>query len=109
MTETQHTSGQWAVEPEEAVFGVQPRVYSDGKLICEVGNAEEYIDAFKEWTANAHLIASAPHLLTSLKEAAFWLEGALQCKSWIWDQDQREAADLSLAAAVKAISEAEGH
>lgn len=27
-----------------------------------------------------------------LKEADFWLEGALTCKTWNWDADQHEAA-----------------
>ncbi|MDX1032806.1 hypothetical protein GOL82_16325 [Sinorhizobium medicae] len=35
-------------------------------------------------------------LLGAAKEAEFWLEGALQCKSWHWDDDQREAAEYSL-------------
>lgn len=29
-----------------------------------------------------------------LKEADFWLEGALTCKTWNWDADQHEAATL---------------
>lgn len=29
-----------------------------------------------------------------LKEADFWLEGALTCKTWHWDADQHEAASL---------------
>lgn len=33
-----------------------------------------------------------------LEEAAFWLEGALNCKSWHWDQDQHVAASTCLSA-----------
>lgn len=31
-----------------------------------------------------------------LQEAVFWIEGALTCKSWSWDEDQHEAATDSL-------------
>ncbi|MEC9244618.1 MAG: hypothetical protein VYB05_07600 [Pseudomonadota bacterium] len=32
-----------------------------------------------------------------LKESAFWIEGALNCKAWAWDADQHEAATDTLA------------
>lgn len=33
----------------------------------------------------------------ALEQADFWLEGALNCKTWNWDDDQRAAATDSLA------------
>lgn len=41
--------------------------------------------------------ARVAELEGAAKEADFWLEGALQCKSWHWDGDQREAAEFALA------------
>lgn len=33
---------------------------------------------------------------SSMKEVAWWLEGALKCEKWVWDADQFEAASMSL-------------
>jgi hypothetical protein len=38
-----------------------------------------------------------------LESAVWWLEGALQCKTWIWDEDQREAASWSLIESTKIL------
>lgn len=45
---------------------------------------------------------------TRLREALsnqnFWVEGALTCKEWDWDPDQREAAESCLACAKEALT-----
>ena len=71
------------------MFGVSPRVYADGKLICEVGNAEKYRVAFDEWQANAHLIAAAPDLFAALVDLIDDLEvrstnGVVNCSHGIY-------------------------
>jgi hypothetical protein len=38
-----------------------------------------------------------------LESAMWWLEGALQCKTWAWDEDQREAASWSLIEATRIL------
>lgn len=38
-----------------------------------------------------------------LESAVWWLEGALQCKTWNWDEDQREAATWSLVESTKIL------
>lgn len=48
-----------------------------------------------------------PSTIDALKQADFWLEGALQCKSWNWDADQHEAASGSLSAIREAVNKAE--
>lgn len=40
------------------------------------------------------------------EECLWWLEGALKCKAWIWDTDQREAAQHVLDKAQTMIQEA---
>ena len=38
-----------------------------------------------------------------LESALWWPEGALQCKTWHWDGDQREAASWSLIESTKIL------
>lgn len=89
----------WTVDPDEPVFGVQPRVYADGKLICEVGNAESYWDSFDEWQANAHLIAASPDLLSAAKA----MDDAYEA----WIRGDGTAYDKPILALRAAIAKAE--
>jgi hypothetical protein len=38
-------------------------------------------------------------LVEALRAQASWVRAALNCASWTWDEDQREAAEIELAAA----------
>ena len=38
-----------------------------------------------------------------IEGALHWLRGALDCKHWHWDPDQRDCAEAEYAAAVKAL------
>ena len=58
MSELKITTGKAFVSIEDT-FGSQPRVETEEKLICCVGNGEGYLLALDEWTANADLIAEA--------------------------------------------------
>jgi len=41
--------------------------------------------------------------ISVLESSLWWLEGALQCKTWNWDADQREAAAWSLVESTKIL------
>jgi hypothetical protein len=57
---------------------------------------------------HARLIAAAPDMYTSLKAMTDWVRAALRCKTWNWDEDQRDAAERDLAAALAAPHEGRG-
>ena len=58
------TDAPWRFEPDEGAC--LPRVESVEKLVCTVGNAESWLDALDEWTANARFIAAARDLVPAL-------------------------------------------
>lgn len=45
-------------------------------------------------------------LLESLIDVELWLTGALECKEWMWDWDQREAATQARDVARATITKA---
>ena len=57
------TPGPWIAEIGN---GIKPRIYGDGRLIAQVGNAEDFVLHWKRWEADARLIASAPDMLDAL-------------------------------------------
>lgn len=69
------TEGPWVTDQEYDHPGDKPRVYAlnSGKLICEVGNAQDWTVSKDEWEENARAIASLPSLI----EAAEMAEPAL--------------------------------
>lgn len=52
--------------------------------------------------------AAASDLLEALEWSTFWLEGCLKCDAYVWDDDQREAAEENLKASKAAIAKATG-
>lgn len=38
-----------------------------------------------------------------IRNGLSWVRAALDCKTWDWDDDQRECAELELAAALEAL------
>ena len=72
---------------------------SENKPVCGSGSGPVV-------EANAKLIAAAPELLEAAQMGVIWLTAALNCTSWIWDGDQREAAEIELAKMNAAIAEA---
>lgn len=57
-----YTPGPWSLIRPDDHPGMKPRIETREKLVAEVGNAEDWQDAFDEWEANACLIAAAPDL-----------------------------------------------
>jgi len=55
-----------------------------------------------------HRLSKSHALVVMLQEALhsqnFWVEGALNCREWEWDGDQREAAESCLAFSKEALS-----
>ena len=50
---------------------------------------------------------SRGQLLAALKAQATWVRAALDCKTWHWDADQREAAEFEYKAAIAVIADEE--
>lgn len=48
----------------------------------------------------------AEKLRAVLRDVSIWLHSALKCKSWVWDSDQRLAAEECLAQARGLLPEA---
>ena len=90
MTTTQHTNGPWAVSPYNNITSRNGTIAKTEQM---PGNDEA------EQKANAHLIASAPNLLSALIEAIEYLE-TFACH----DEQGRSAIKSGNAA----ISKAEG-
>ncbi len=79
MSETKHTPGPWQIEKTDAFVNNQPRyslVGQDGEWL---GWLNKWPDHPKESAANARLIAAAPELLNSAKEALAHFD-RLDCK-----------------------------
>lgn len=93
---TKHTPGPWVLDGVE-VYPV------GGDPICAMSPGQG-----DELEANTQLIAAAPDLLEALKWSTFWLEGCLRCEAYVWDADQREAAEENLKASKAAIAKATG-
>lgn len=51
----------------------------------------------------AEQAAVIENLTTALNNQNFWVEGALLCKEWRWDEDQRESAESCLAFSKEAL------
>jgi len=74
MKTTNHTPGPWAIETVKRTIGDSKETYDSlcvtfasplrAKLICELG-----ADTLSDNPHNAHLISSAPDLLSALQEA----------------------------------------
>lgn len=71
------TPGPWAEQLHPEISPPhKPRVHGhmDTTLVCEVGNAEDWVRAYDEWQANADFIAHAP-------EDIAWLVAELEQKT----------------------------
>lgn len=66
----------------------------------DVLRVDPYIGRQNETMINVDL----SDLKYALKDVTIWLESALRCKNWQWDQDQREAAEECVATAKSLIS-----
>jgi hypothetical protein len=101
-----HTKGPWVSEKE---------VMKDGRLFMTIRQPDVDYDigtiAYvtlrpEEVEANARLIAAAPELMEAAQMGVIWLTAALNCSLWVWDGDQREAAEAELAKMNAAIAKA---
>ncbi|WP_160006909.1 hypothetical protein [Rhizobium sp. 18055] len=101
MSDTKHTQGEWKADIS-LTYGSKPRIGTDDKLICCVGNGENPVIAQDEWVANARLIAAAPDLLDSLQHLSniyeqIWVQmsdGEMAIVRGAW-----EVADAAIAKA----------
>lgn len=46
--------------------------------------------------------------LKNIEQGLGWVQAALDCKTWVWDGDQREAAEIELAAAKTSLQFLQG-
>lgn len=59
--------GPWKHDPSEG-YGYKPRVHGGGRLICEVGNAQD--ELWEQWEIEARAIAALPSLFAALERMA---------------------------------------
>lgn len=106
MAMSKHTPGPWTIRDYKTKTG---GVWIDGGFVRNrsCGTVAE-VYPLTHQDGNIHLLVAAPETYASLKAMTDWVRAALQCKTWDWDGDQREAAELELAAAMSAIAKAEG-
>jgi hypothetical protein len=80
----------------------------DGHYVATIRRGASRHISFEEHEANGHTLAAADELLVALKRQADWVRAALECKTWAWDGDQRDAAEIEHAQALAVIAKAEG-
>ncbi len=98
-----HTKGEWKADIS-LTYGSQPRVGTDDKLVCCVGNGVDPVVAQEEWEANARLIAAAPDLLVACRKLVEW-HGARDNHEVLLKADDQ---NHEIRVAMIAIAKAEG-
>ena len=103
MGDTKHTPGPWTAiegddnggsEDDAPIWGT---VRGDDWHICRIWSDQPNAEA------NAHLIASAPELLTALCDVLAWCESDLQVETGVVSQQvSRERVETVRAALAKA-------
>ncbi|MDG4721855.1 hypothetical protein [Thalassospira aquimaris] len=111
MSDLNITKGKAFVSLEDT-FGSQPRVETDEKLICCVGNGEDYLLTLDEWTENADLIAEAFNVANETGKTPRQLleqrnDLLAACKA-IMNAETQKQHELAVREVEKAIAKAEG-
>jgi len=124
-----HTPGPWEVSESPSwpfdiningvdgcsIVSMRRHCYSTAdKTLSDVMGAVHFghkdrqaaIEANAVQIADARLIAAAPELLEAAQMGVLWLTAALNCSLWVWDGDQRKAAEVELAKMNAAIGKA---